>query len=351
VADIIVNGKAIKAVAVPGKEGWMYVFNRATGEPVWPIVERPVPQSTVPGEKTAATQPFPPDKLKYNRNVLTLPDDLIDFTPQLRAKAVDQLKRYKVELSPFAPPILGNVKGVIGAIVAGTATNWPGGGYDPELHTAFAPAGNTPGLRSLTTPPSEFTDIRYVAGVDGQMFQEVLGPGDCCAADAPLTAQRARESKLPPREIPPAPAGLLVDGLPIVKPPYGLLAAIDLDKGEVKWQTPHGDTPDQVRNSPVLKGLNIPKTGQAGTSGVGLLVTKTLVIMGDPQSTTTPDHPKGAMLRAYDKQTGKEVGAVWMPAQQSGSPMTYSVAGKQYIVVAVSDPRYSGEYLVFSLPN
>jgi quinoprotein glucose dehydrogenase len=141
-----------------------------------------------------------------------------------------------------------------------------------------------------------------------------------------------------------------VQGLPIVKPPYGILAAVDLDKGELKWQTPHGDTPDNIRNNPALRGLNIPKTGQAGTSGVGLMVTKTLVIMGDPQSTTASGK-RGAFLRAYDKQSGREVGAVYMPSQQSGTPMTYSVDGKQYIVVAVSDPRYSGEYIAYSLPN
>ncbi len=101
----------------------------------------------------------------------------------------------------------------------------------------------------------------------------------------------------------------------------------------------------------MLKGINIPKTGQAGTSGVGLLVTKTLVIMGDPQVTTTPDHLRGAMLRAYDKKTGQQVGAIWLPAPQSGSPMTYSVGGKQFIVVAVSGGNYTGEYLAFALPD
>lgn len=216
------------------------------------------------------------------------------------------------------------------------------------------------GVRALRTAPTEFSDIRYVAGVNGRPFQVILGPGDCCAADAPLTAQRAKEANEPAvvRDRGDG-AGLAVQGLPISKPPYGLLAAIDLDKGELKWQTPHGDTPDNIRNNPALKGMNISKTGQPGTWGVGLLVTKTLVIMGDPQRTTTPDHPDGAMLRAYDKLTGKQVGAVWMPAQQSGSPMTYMVDGKQYIVVAISDategdtrrPRYSGEYLAFALPN
>ena len=134
-----------------------------------------------------------------------------------------------------------------------------------------------------------------------------------------------------------------------MKPPYGVLSAVDLDRGELKFQVAHGDTPDVVRNNPALKGLNIPKTGQPGA--VGVVVTKTLVIVGDPQITTTPEHPRGAMLRAYDKQTGKEVGAVWMPAQQSGSPMTYMLDGKQYIVVAVGGGAYSGEYIAFSVPE
>jgi len=138
-------------------------------------------------------------------------------------------------------------------------------------------------------------------------------------------------------------------GLPLMKPPYGRITAINLDKGEFVWQVAHGETPDYIRNHPALKGLNIPRTGQAGYSGV--LVTKTLVIAADPQLTTTPDHPRGAMLRAYDKATGKEVGAVYMPAPQSGSPMTYSVNGKQYIVIAISGGSYSGEYLAFALPE
>ena len=140
-----------------------------------------------------------------------------------------------------------------------------------------------------------------------------------------------------------------MQGLSILKPPYGVLSAINLDKGDLMWQVPHGDTPDAVRNSPALRGLNIPKTGQ-GVS-VGLMVTKTLVVVGDPQVTTTPEHPRGAMLRAYDKQSGKEVGTVLMPAPQSGSPMTYSVNGTQYIVVAVSGGNYSGEYIAYRLPS
>ncbi len=123
-----------------------------------------------------------------------------------------------------------------------------------------------------------------------------------------------------------------------------------MDRGEIVWQVPNGETPDAIRNNPVLKGLNIPNTGQAGYD-TGTLVTKTLVIQGDTQVTTTATHPRGAMLRAYDKATGKELAAVWMPAPQSGSPMTYSVNGRQYLVVAISGGNYSGEYLAFALPQ
>jgi quinoprotein glucose dehydrogenase len=356
-ADVTINGQPRKVVAVPSKQGWLYVFDRVSGEPVWPIEEKPVPKGEVPGEWYAPTQPHPPDKLRYARIYFDPKNDLIDFTPELRAAALDVLKRYKVDtmLTPFIPPILGQANGIAGVVGPGTATNWPGGGYDPELHLVFAPAGNTPGVRSIVEPPQGFSDIRYVSGIGGAPFREVLGPGDCCAADSPRTAERAREARAAAAApAAPAPAGgaggLQVEGLPIVKPPYGLLAAISLDRGEVAWQTPHGDTPDVIRNHPALKGKDIGKTGQAGTSGVGLLVTKTLVIMGDPQVTTMPGRTRGAMLRAYDKTTGRQVGEVWMPAQQSGSPMTYSVGGRQFIVVAVSGGAQSGEYLAFALP-
>jgi len=364
-ADITVNGRAIKAVAVPGKQGFLFVFDRVSGQPVWPIEERPVPQSDVPGEKTSPTQPFPTKPPAYARNYLKVPDDLIDFTPELRAQALKNLERYKVGPWMYNPAVLGNTTGILGAINMGNAvggTNWPGSAYDPETHTVFAQANNT-GLTatSLVTPPQGFSDIRYVSGVAGRPFQEVLGPGDCCAADSP----RAQAQTPPPAAAPAAPpagaaaapaaggggGGLTVDGLPLLKPPYGVLSAVNLDRGDITWQVPHGDTPDNVRNHPSLKGLNIPKTGQVGTGGVGLMVTKTLVVMGDPQVTTTPEHPRGAMLRAYDKATGKQVGALLLPAPQSGSPMTYLLDGKQYIIVAVSGGNYSGEYIAYALPG
>ena len=376
-ADITVNGRAVKAVAVPGKQGFLWVFDRVTGQPVWPIEERPVPKGDVPGETYSPTQPFPTKPPAYARNTMKLPDDLIDFTPELRATALKNLERYTVAPWMYNPPILGNVNGKLGAVNLGNAvggTNWPGSAYDPEMHTVFA-QGNNVGLTSasLVAPPAGFSDIRYVSGIAGRPFQEVLGPGDCCAADSPRASAQADAQRnaagavqAPPARgaAPPAagaPAaggggggnagGLAADGLPLLKPPYGVLSAVNLDRGEIVWQVPHGDTPDNVRNHPALRGMNIPKTGQVGTGGIGLMVTKTLAVMGDPQITTTPEHPRGAMLRAYDKTTGKEMGAVFMAAPESGSPMTYMADGKQYIVLAISGGSYSGEYIALTLPN
>ncbi len=131
-------------------------------------------------------------------------------------------------------------------------------------------------------------------------------------------------------------------------PPYGVIAALDMDRGEILWRIPHGETPDNVRNHPALQGLDVPRTGQPGS--VGTLVTRTLLVAGDPQTHTTPSGERGAMLRAYDKATGAEVGTVRLPAQQSGSPMTYLLDGVQYLVVAVSGAGYSGELIAFRLP-
>ncbi len=346
-ADITVNGRAIKAVAVPSKQAFLYVFDRVTGQPVWPIEERPAPKGDVPGESYSPTQPIPTKPPAYGRNVLNVPDEVIDFTPELRAEGLKNLERYKVG-PMYNPPILGNVNGLLGAINVTNATggtNWPGASYDPETHIVYAQA-STAGLQaiSLTAPPTGFSDLRYVGGITGRPFQVSEGPGFGSAADAPQRPSAAPAAPAPATAGP----GLNVQGLPIVKPPYSVLSAINLDRGDLLWSVPHGDTPDNVRNHPALRGLTIPKTGQAGS--VGLVVTKTLVILGDSQVTTTPSHPRGAMLRAYDKTTGAEVGAVWMPAPQSGSPMTYSVDGRQYIVVAISGGAYSGEYLAFSLP-
>jgi len=306
-----------------------------------------MPASNVPGEWYAPTQPIPTKPPAYARNYLALPDDVIDFTPEMHARGLELLERY--QLGPiYNPPILGHVDGVLGAINVGNAaggTNWPGGGYDPETHVVYAPASNSSVMSvSVAPPPEGFSDLGYQLGIEGQRFRVRFAAGTGDNPDAPPT-----QSFVTP-DVPSTPVPRLeVDGLPIVKPPYGVLAAIDLDEGELLWQVPHGETPDEVRNHPALRDMVIPRTGQRGN--VGLVVTKTLVIMGDPQITTTPTYGRGAMLRAYDKATGAEVGAVWMPAQQSGSPMTYTLNGRQYIVVAVSGGAYSGEYIAYTLPE
>ena len=133
-----------------------------------------------------------------------------------------------------------------------------------------------------------------------------------------------------------------------MKPPYGQITAVDLNKGEIIWQIAHGETPDSVKNNPALKGLAIPRTGRPGP--VGSMVTKTLLVSGEAGFGPTPSGARGAMLRAYDKATGKEVGAVYMPAPQSGSPMTYMLNGKQYIVVAISGAGFPGELVAYKLP-
>jgi len=353
-ADINVDGKTIKAVAQPTKQGFLYVFDRVTGKPVWPIEERPVEKGDTPGEWYAPTQPFPTKPPAYSRNGVT-PDVLIDFTAAMHDQALTIVSKYK--LGPvFTPPTAGKAGGPLATLTLGTAaggTNWPGGSYDPETHTVYAYACNSCLVPiGLVPSPKEISDMNYISGIAGQQVRIARGPGENTGADSPLP------SRTPPAAAPGGGGGgggggfvpLNVQGLPLIKPPYGTISAINLDRGEIVWQVPHGDTPDAIRNNAALKGMDIPRTGQGGYN-IGTLITKTLVIAGDGQLTTTPEHPRGAMLRAYDKATGKEVGSVFMPAPQSGSPMTYMVNGKQYIIVAVSGGAYSGEYIAYTLPG
>ncbi len=330
--DITVGGRRVKAVSQPTKQAWVYTFDRTNGQPVWPIVEKPVPQSDVPFEKTSATQPFPSKPPAFDRQGVT-PDDLIDFTPELHAAALELVSHYK--LGPiFTPPVVSKWPGPLGTLMMPSATggaNWQGGSFDPEtgILYVFSDTNVTP-LGLLPVDPAK-NDFKFISG----RARDPNAPA--VAAGRGGRGGGGEEGG----------GGLSVQGLPLVKPPYGRITAIDMNKGEIVWQIAHGETPDNIRNHPALKGLTIPRTGRQGR--IGTLVTKTLVIAGEGGFFTTPSGARGAMLRAYDKATGNEVGSVYMPAPQTGSPMTYMLNGKQYIVVAISGASYSAELIAFRL--
>ena len=331
--DITVNGRTIKAVAQPTKQAFLYVFDRVTGQPIWPIEERPVPQGDTPGEKYAKTQPFPTRPAAYDRQGLAV-DDLIDFTPELRAEAVNAIAQYKI--GPiFTPPVVSKAEGPIATLQLGSqgaATNWPGGSYDPETRILYVQSQSAVATLGLVPPPpGSAPDVRYHQGTVLSGARRSGGSGSAtAAAGGAVTAPT-------------------VQGLPLIKPPYGRISAISLDSGDILWQVPHGETPDTIRNHPALKGLTIPRTGRPGS--VGTLVTKALLVAGEPGFGPTPSGQRGSMLRAYDKKTGAEVGAVYMPAPQTGSPMTYMLNGTQYLVVAISGGAYSGELLALRVPS
>jgi quinoprotein glucose dehydrogenase len=340
-ANITVNGRTVKAVAQPTKQAFLYVFNRETGEPIWPIEERPVAKGDVPGEWYSPTQPFPTKPPAYDRQGVST-DDLIDFTPALRAEALKLVERYKI--GPiFTPPVLSTLTGPLATLTSGFATNWPGGSYDPETHIAYIYSQSGASPLAVVPPPEGMSDMNFIQGSALTGARRTGGSGSSAGGG------RTGEAPAAPAGGESAGGGLTVQGLPLLKPPDARISAIDLDKGEILWHIAHGETPDTVRNNPVLKGLTIARTGRSGL--IGPLVTKTLLIAGEGGVFTTPSGQRGAMLRAYRKTDGKEVGAVYMPAPQSGSPMTYMHNGKQYIVVAISGGNYSGELLAFRLSS
>jgi quinoprotein glucose dehydrogenase len=314
--DITINGRTVKALAQPTKQGILYTFDRVTGQPIWPFEERPVPKGNVPGEWYSPTQPFPTKPPAYGVAGIPSVDDLIDFTPELRAEAMKVVSKYQI--GPiFTPIVASKSEGPYGTIITTGVTNWPGGSYDPETHILYVHASKGIIANGLVPGDPERTEFAWVSGMlipDGQG------------------------------------RGLTVQGLPLLKPPYASIVAIDMNKGEILWNAANAETPDNVRNHPALKGFDIPRTGRASNT-IGILVTKSLLVVGEPGNFTLPDGRRGAMLRAYDKASGKEVGAVYMPAGQTGTPMTYMLGGKQYIVVAVGGAQYPSELLAFKLPN
>ena len=307
-ADITVDGRRIKAVVQLTKTAFAYVFDRTNGSPVWPIEERPVPQSDAPGEKTSPTQPFPTKPPAFDRQGFSR-DDVIDFTPQVKEMALKAIEGYR--LGPMFTPasLVDPAQGTKGTLTfpGSGGANWEGGALDPDtgyLYVASATRTDT-SVYGLARPTPGETDI------------EIIGTGSV----APT-----------------------VEGLPIVKPPWGRITAIDLNRGDIAWQIPNGDTPPSVRNHPLLKGVTLPKTGSP--SRAGLLVTKTLLFAGEGYE----GQPK---FRAYEKKTGATIWEADIPQSQTGLPMTYLHRGKQYIVFAVhgeQNTRTAARLVAFALP-
>jgi len=286
--DLKIDGKPVKAVVQVGKEAFAYVFNRVTGEPVWPIVERPVPQTDVPGEWTSPTQPFPTKPPAFDRQGITT-DDLIDFTPELRQMALQAVEGYHI--GPlYTPPsvVTATNKGTIALPASLGGANWESGAADPETGFVYIASHTRPSLYALGK--SKDSDMDFVLAAGGV-----------------------------PK----------VQGLPLIKPPYGRITAYDMNKGEIAWQVPNGDTPDRIKNAPALKGVNIPRTGSV--SRAGILVTKTLLFAGEGWGGLP-------VFRAFDKQTGQIVWETKIPGgTQTGLPMTYMFNGRQYIVFSAGE--------------
>ena len=321
-ADVAIDGKPMKIVAVPSKQGFVYVFDRRTGHPVWPIIERPVEQTTVPGEKTSPTQPFPTKPPPFELQGIQ-EKDLIDFTPEILAEA--KKVAANIKLGPlFTPPILRGQGGKIGTAYIANGANWPGGSYDPETGIMYVFSNSLTRLIVLANDPKR-SDMDFInAGGGGDAGGGGAFPG--CNL---------------------MPCAITVQGLPFVKPPWGRITAIDLNKGEMVWQIPHGETLDAVTNHPMLKGVKVPRTGRIGP--IGTLTTKTLVISGERGFTTLPSGRRFAKLYAYDKATGRELGNLTMPAPQTGNPMSYMLNGKQYLVLAISGPDFPAELIAYTV--
>lgn len=321
--NIEVDGREIAAVAQVTKSGFVFVFDRVTGEPVWPIEERPVPRSNVPGERTSPTQPFPTRPPPFERQG-SIVDNLIDFTPELNKEALEIVSRYTT--GPlFTPPTIrddgpGGNLGTIQLPGSQGGANWHGAAFDPETQTFYVPSLTAPFVADLEPGDPEFTDLAFVKGTRLWMG----GPR----------------------------------GLPLFKPPYGRITAYDMHTGEIAWQVPNGQGPT---NHPAIRQLHLPPLGNPGRAAP--LLTKTLLFVGEGSSVmivrgriqegqpleTAPSYGE-PYFRAYDKATGEVVAELELPAGTTGAPMTYMDEGKQYIVVPIGGIEEPGEWVALSLP-
>ncbi|MFP6581269.1 MAG: pyrroloquinoline quinone-dependent dehydrogenase [Candidatus Hydrogenedentota bacterium] len=314
--DITVDGKKIKAIAQVSKQAYLYVFDRVTGEPVWPIEEKEVPQSSVPGERTAPTQPHPTWPKGYDHQGFT-EDDVIDFTPELREQGLKMIEGYS-KGPIFTPP--DEKKGTIGHPGAGGGSNWQGAAYDPETQMLYIPSNGGLGYWRAVAPDPSRSSLRYISS-----FMAGGGPGS-------------------------------VQGLPLSKPPYSRITAINMNTGEHTWMTPHGDGPT---NHKAIKHLNLGPLGIPGSSGSGPLVTKTLLLVtqGGRGGSTSTDRDKVDKFNVYDKATGEWLGLIPLPATPYGNPLTYEHEGKQYLTVACGGggffggpERYPAQIVTLALP-
>jgi quinoprotein glucose dehydrogenase len=350
--DITVGGKKIKAVGLVMKHAFTFVFDRVTGKPVWPIEERPVPQSKVPGERASPTQPFPTKPLAFDRQGITK-DDLIDFTPELRAEAEKIFEQY-VPTSLFTPPMRREdlPEGKIGTLMLPHHTggaNWPGASFDPETGLFYVSSLTNPENLMVSPGNPDRTDMTYVGGGGGgRGVAPARGGAAAPARGAGAPGARGGGGGL---------AGgrgggrgsIGPQGLPLVKGPWGRITAIDMNTGDHAWMTHNGDAPDSVKNHPALKGIDLSKVGRPERTN--LLVTKTLLFSSDGAGLfNTGPGGGGPKFRALDKKTGAIIHEMELPANVSGSPMTYLLDGRQYIVVAVSARGVAPELVALALP-
>ena len=347
--DITVDGKPIKAIGVPSKQGWIYTFDRMTGQPVWPIVERPVEKGNVPGEWYSPTQPFPTKPAPFDRQGVS-EADLIDWTPELKTEALRIASLHKI--GPiFTPPITLGEGGKAGTLMLPNATggaNWEGGAFDPETGIVYIFSTTNPSRLSLVNDPSR-SNMNFIQGGGGGGGGEgggrFGGPAPGAGAVGASGAIGASGAPTPSRaNLPPT----TVFGLPLVKPPYGRITAINMNTGEHVWMQPVGDTPDAIKNHERLKGVTIPRTGRGGR--LGIMATKTLLFGGERGPLVTVNGQQGSWFRSYDKATGEIVSETLLPANTTGVPMTYMVNKKQYIVVAVAAAGRPAELVALNLP-